>query len=163
MFFMVCIASPFLIKIPLLAPIPLPTVKAIGTASPKEHGQAITRTEIDEIVEFIVEYYGYKSTDWKYLQGLIAQHAAYNTLLVIRSDDDRIAALCRWNILPTNQDMMILDIVLRPDWREKGLMKRMLLKGLSMYPEVKYLIFERHDRGKPFKKVSIKWLLKRRF
>ncbi len=41
----VCIASPFLINIPLLAPIPLPTIKAVGVARPKAQGHAITKTE----------------------------------------------------------------------------------------------------------------------
>ena len=43
--FIVWIASPFLIKIPFLAPIPEPTVRDIGTARPSAHGQAITKTE----------------------------------------------------------------------------------------------------------------------
>ena len=44
--FIVCIASPFLIKIPLFAPIPEPTVSAIGVAKPKAQGQDITKTAI---------------------------------------------------------------------------------------------------------------------
>ena len=39
-------AVAFLNKIPLLAPIPLPTIIATGVASPKAQGQLITRTEI---------------------------------------------------------------------------------------------------------------------
>ena len=31
-------------RIPFSAPIPLPTIKAVGVARPKAHGQAITRT-----------------------------------------------------------------------------------------------------------------------
>ena len=31
-------------RIPRLAPLPMPTVKAVGVARPSEHGQAITRT-----------------------------------------------------------------------------------------------------------------------
>ena len=37
--------SPFLIKIPFLAPRPVPTIKAVGVANPKAQGQAITITE----------------------------------------------------------------------------------------------------------------------
>ena len=35
-----------LTKIPKLAPFPVPTMMAVGVASPKAHGQEITRTEI---------------------------------------------------------------------------------------------------------------------
>ena len=36
--------SPPLIKIPLTAPIPVPTITAVGVARPSAHGQAINRT-----------------------------------------------------------------------------------------------------------------------
>src|SRR3989344_5442089 len=39
-------ASPFLMRIPLFAPIPLPTINAVGVAKPNAHGHAITKTEI---------------------------------------------------------------------------------------------------------------------
>ena len=42
--FIVWIASPFLISIPLFAPIPEPTINAVGVASPRAQGQAITKT-----------------------------------------------------------------------------------------------------------------------
>ena len=39
-------ASPDFINIPSSAPFPVPTIIAVGVASPNEHGQAITITEI---------------------------------------------------------------------------------------------------------------------
>src|SRR5699024_1545580 len=39
-------ASPLLIKTPFSAPLPVPTIIAVGVAKPKAHGQAITRTEM---------------------------------------------------------------------------------------------------------------------
>ena len=42
--FIVCIASPFLMRTPLVAPRPLATINAVGVASPKAHGQLITNT-----------------------------------------------------------------------------------------------------------------------
>ncbi len=38
--------SPPLIKIPISAPLPVPTIMAVGVASPKAQGHAITSTEI---------------------------------------------------------------------------------------------------------------------
>ena len=37
-------ASPFRINIPSFAPIPEPTISAVGVAKPNAHGQAITNT-----------------------------------------------------------------------------------------------------------------------
>ncbi len=40
-------ASPLLISIPFSAPLPVPTIIAVGVAKPKAHGQAITNTDIN--------------------------------------------------------------------------------------------------------------------
>ncbi len=37
-------APPSLIRMPFSAPIPLPTIKAVGVANPSAHGHAITST-----------------------------------------------------------------------------------------------------------------------
>ena len=37
-------ATPSRIKIPFSAPSPVPTIKAVGVASPRAQGQAITKT-----------------------------------------------------------------------------------------------------------------------
>ena len=42
----VCIASPFLIKIPRSAPLPLPTIKAVGVPKPNAQGQEMTSTAV---------------------------------------------------------------------------------------------------------------------
>ena len=39
-------ASPLLIKIPFSAPIPEPTINAVGVARPKAQGQEITKTAV---------------------------------------------------------------------------------------------------------------------
>ena len=39
-------AAPLLIKTPFSAPLPVPTMIAVGVAKPSAHGQAITSTEI---------------------------------------------------------------------------------------------------------------------
>jgi hypothetical protein len=41
--------SPPLINTPKLAAIPVPTITAVGVASPKAHGHAITRVEIPKL------------------------------------------------------------------------------------------------------------------
>ncbi|MNS80428.1 hypothetical protein D3C72_1141070 [compost metagenome] len=43
--------SPPLINIPFSAPLPVPTIIAVGVASPNAQGQAITRTEINILSE----------------------------------------------------------------------------------------------------------------
>ena len=43
--------SPPFISIPFSAPLPVPTIIAVGVASPSAHGQAITRTDINIVRE----------------------------------------------------------------------------------------------------------------
>ena len=54
MLFILCVvsnASPPLIKIPFSAPFPVPTIIAVGVASPSAHGHAITSTDINIVRE----------------------------------------------------------------------------------------------------------------
>ena len=44
-------ASPFLNKTPASAPLPVPTIMAVGVASPRAQGHAITRTDISTVRE----------------------------------------------------------------------------------------------------------------
>lgn len=46
--------SPPLIKMPYRAPIPVPTITAVGVANPKAHGQAMTKTEIAKLKDKVV-------------------------------------------------------------------------------------------------------------
>ena len=41
-----------MIKIPLIAPTPVPTMTAVGVARPRAHGQAIDRTDIAHWKEY---------------------------------------------------------------------------------------------------------------
>jgi hypothetical protein len=41
--------SPPLIRTPKLAAIPVPTITAVGVASPRAHGQAITSVDIPKL------------------------------------------------------------------------------------------------------------------
>ena len=38
-----------LMRMPLTAPTPVPTITAVGVASPSEHGQAIAKTETSRV------------------------------------------------------------------------------------------------------------------
>ena len=66
--FIFWIAAPLRIRIPFSAPLPLPTINAVGVANPNAHGQAITNTATAEkiaIVEFVTSKFtqGKKSTN----------------------------------------------------------------------------------------------------
>lgn len=123
----------------------------------------LAHNDIDDIIKFVTTHHTYKLDDYEELYSTIVKHALYKTIMIIRDDDNKIAGVCRWNVLPSGEDALILDLIIHPDWRNQSLARRMLARGLVMYPKVRYLIFERYDKNKPFKKVPVRWLLKRRF
>jgi len=123
----------------------------------------VTSQDMDEIAEFVIAHYSFKATEWKQIRWLIAQHAEYDTMMVVRDDKEEIVAVARWNILPNGTDMVILDVIIRPDHRHGDLNHRMILKGLDMYPKAKNIMYERRDKGRGFVKIPISRFLKRRF
>ena len=116
--------------------------------------------DVESITDFILLYSPYK--DREVIKDIIQKHLEYKTAIVVY-DDNEIIAVCRWNISPSGRNANILDLIIRPDWRKKNLIKRILLKGLRMYPNVKWLVYEKgYDTNKPMKKISVEKLLKYR-
>lgn len=123
----------------------------------------LSQTELDELVHFLVSFYAYKYEDAKYIRQILFEHAVYNTLMIVRDKDEKVIAVARWNILPTLKDLLVLDLVIHPKYRRTEMNHRMILRALEMYPEVKYIIYERRDKNKKFRKVPVQRFLKRRF
>ena len=124
----------------------------------------LTQKDIEDIATFCIKYYNYSEDDRQYIEKIIIAHSTYKTIIVVRNEkNNRIVAVARWNILPTGFDAHILDVIIQPRHRHKHLLSAMIYKGLRMYPQVKYIIFQRHEKNKPFKKIPIHWLINRRF
>ena len=107
--------------------------------------------DIEKIIDFAVKYLPFKDRD--ILRQEIGKHLKYRTCMVIY-DGDEIIAACRWNLSPSGTVAKILDLIIEEKNRGKGLIKRMLLKGLRMYPTVKYVIWERQSKY-PFREPVI--------
>ena len=119
---------------------------------------------LDEIARFVIKNGKglYLQLDYNAIKNFIEKHIAYKTLIIVR-DKEGILAVCRWNI-PTKEEAHILDLVIRKGHTYKGLIKRILLKGMRMYPMTKYLVWERLKKypNREQKKYLISDILKRR-
>jgi hypothetical protein len=71
---------------------------------------------------------------------------------------DKIIAVARFNI--DGDTAKNLDVIIHPDYRNKNLMRLMLLRGWRRFPYVKYLEYEREFKDKPVRKVEIMKILK---
>jgi len=123
-----------------------------------------TTINLDEIAEFVVNNGDglYSRLDWEVIKEYAQQHIDYKTILIIR-DEKGIVAVCRWNMI-SNDTAHIIDLVIRKGHPHKGLMRRMTIKGLKMYPNGKYLIFGRFKKypNREMRKYLISDIIKRR-
>ena len=108
-----------------------------------QHNRCISGGLVDEVASFVIKNGQglYAGLDWNAIKNFARQHIDYKTIIIVR-DEEGILAVCRWN-MPTKEEAYILGLVIRKGHTYRQLIKRILLKGLEMYPDAKYLIWER--------------------
>lgn len=97
---------------------------------------------VKEITEFVAKYGIYSLADRDKIKDILKKHIEYKTIIIVR-DKQGILAVCRWNM--TEDIAQILDLIIREN-KEKSLIKRILIKGLRMYPQTRYLSFIREKK-----------------
>jgi len=99
---------------------------------------------IDRIVSFVLEYSTYTSREA--LKEQIIKHLEYHTCVVL-TDDKGITAFCRWNT-DAIDTAHILDLIIRKDVRGQGLLQEVVHEGLKLFPDIKYIKYEKgYDDG----------------
>lgn len=109
--------------------------------------------DLDRITDFIIKYSMY--VDREKIKECVRQHLKYNTLIYVTDKKGKIAAVCRWNVEGTIAH--VIDLMIREDYRNNGMIKTILTKGLIKYPYVTYLCWERGDKypDRPKKYFSV--------
>ena len=107
---------------------------------------------IDAIADFVIKYSPEKKGKSQYIEEnkekikeVITQHINYKTCIVVH-DLDGVAVVCRWNISRSGTIAHILDLIIKPEYRNKRYINRLLIKGLKLYPDVKFLEWERETK-----------------
>lgn len=120
--------------------------------------------DIPKVIAFISKYSPYNDADK--IKEIVERHILFKTCIVVYNNekDKDIAAVCRWNMLPNGRIAHILDLIIHPDYRSKDYIQRILIKGLSLYPKARWLIWERENKhpGRKQQVVSIAAMLKDR-
>lgn len=81
------------------------------------------------------------------LEKVIEEHLEYKTIVWL-TDETGLIGLCRFNI--EDKEAKILDVAIRPDQRNKDILKQLLLMGLQLWPNVKQLRFNDVKQQKEF-------------
>lgn len=97
--------------------------------------------------------YGFYKVDTPILKEFIKQHMAYNTLLVETSPLNEVVGLCRFDV--NKEVATCLDVVIRPDYRFKGMLKKFAIRAIRRFPYITILRFERGLKGKPMKEIGM--------
>lgn len=112
---------------------------------------------INDIVEFVLKNTHYLVSNEE-LERVIRLHILYGTCCILH-DKEKVIGVVRWNV--EGNKAKILDLIIDKDYRNKGIMAQMLKKGLSLFPNLKELGWERamkrNDRGMRY--YSVKKLL----
>jgi hypothetical protein len=96
---------------------------------------------INKVISFIVENGTKGQKDTTNIEEYIAKHRAYKTCNILYDKDKEITALSRWNVV--HETAHILDVIIRKDCRNKGILKQLVKLGHKTFPDVKYIMFER--------------------
>ncbi|KYK25700.1 hypothetical protein AYK26_07730 [Euryarchaeota archaeon SM23-78] len=122
--------------------------------------------EVEEIINFIIKEGNgvYNNIDKGRLKGIIQKHLEYGTAMVIR-DKTGIMAVARWNLY--GEDILtalVLDAVVREDYRKPLTLRQMVALGVSKNPSVKFICFKRESKypDRDIRIYSVDRFLKRR-
>ena len=108
--------------------------------------------ELDRIALFVVEHSTY--TNMADIRVKIEKHFLYYTALAEYNTVGEVIAFCRWNIID-EKTAQILDLIIRLDYRNMGLIRQMAAKGLRLWNTVDEFIYERgYDDGKQVKPMK---------
>ena len=129
-----------------------------------QHDRNISSDLIDEIADFVIKNGQglYTRLDWDVIKEFAKKHIDYKTIIIVR-DEQGILAVCRWNIINI-ETAFIMDLIIRKGHTYKQMIKRILLKGIRIFPEAKWLEFKREKKypNRNKRKYLISDILKRR-
>lgn len=99
--------------------------------------------EIQEILKFVKPYLpsGY------YPKGFgkeIEKHVLFNTFVILKDKENKIFALCRFNVLGVTAE--VLDLFIREDMRHKRVIKLVTAHGWSKFPFLKFITYQRESK-----------------
>lgn len=103
----------------------------------------ISKEECNDIADFVIKNSDglYTNDDHKHIATYAYVHAIYGTLLVVKVKK-AIVAVCRWNWI-SNNEAKVLDLIIRPDYRNKQVARDMLLKAKMAMPGLERISFQR--------------------
>lgn len=104
---------------------------------------------LDSLTDFIWTNCIYLQTEntWEEVNREVMNDLKYNHL-VYTSDEQGLTGVCRFKI--NEEETVILDVAVRKDKRGNGILPKLLMCGLRLYPKVKRLRFNSINKKRGF-------------
>jgi Acetyltransferase (GNAT) family. len=96
---------------------------------------------LEKLTCFIQAYLPY--TDRNLVKNYLSKHYKFHTIDFALDENQEVIGLVRWNISDDGETGFILDLAIRPDWRNKGLGNHFIARALKSFPKAKWLVFKR--------------------
>ena len=109
----------------------------------------------DDIANCLARFwkdFGYYEVSFDKLLWAIQEHLKYGTIETIELEGE-IIAFARFNV--ATDVATILDCVIHPKYRNKNLMRLMLIKGLKKFPYVEYIEYERGFKDSKIRRYEV--------
>lgn len=102
--------------------------------------------DVDVVAEFVLRHGYYEGATLEDIREVLLAHARYGTCMVLMNGGPKnIVAVARWNF-GGPFDVTILDAVVHPDHRGKGVVKLMLQSALAAHPWVRTVKWSREAK-----------------
>ena len=101
---------------------------------------------LEKLTDFIQKYLPYSDKDL--IQRYLKEHSSYGTIDYAFDYAGEIIGLVRYNVSPDGEIGYILDLAVRPDWRNKGLGNHFIRRALKSFPKGKWLVFKRGRKAR---------------
>lgn len=111
-----------------------------------------------QIADFIITHMPYLLDKKDELINAISKHIEYKTCFIVHDSDGIVSFSC-WNVDGNIAHVLITCI--KPKYRVKNFLKYLIASGVKMYPDLKFILWEREVKTDKKFKFSVDRLLRR--
>ena len=113
---------------------------------------------LKDIAEFVIKNMPYLKDKKEELIKAIGKHIEYKTCFITQDKNGIVSFSC-WNI--DNNEAHILITCIKPEYRINSFLKYLISQGIKMYPDVKFILWEREAKKNKKFRFSVNKLLRR--
>ena len=100
---------------------------------------------VEKIVEFIKPYFDERHHGK--IAGAVEWHIKNRTFDYALDGDGEMVAVVLWTLTPDKKTANIRELIIRPDWKWRGVYQDFLLRAIKETPSIETITFKRLRKG----------------